>query len=131
QGTLQMSLTDAPACYESVLVTVEKVRVHMNDDTSAADTDAGWKDIVPAKGPVQVDLLNLTNGQIADLGSAQVDAGTYKQVRLVLAENTAANPLRNAVRPAGGSLVPLKTPSAQQSGLKIKGDIAVAAGATK
>ena len=125
QGTLQVSLTDAPACYESVLVTVEKVRVHMNDNS--ADADGGWKEIVPANGPVQVDLLNLTNGQVAELGQAQVDAGTYRQLRLVLAENTAANPLRNAVKPLGGTLQPLKTPSAQQSGLKIKSAFAVEA----
>ena len=123
QGTLQMSLTDAPACYESVLVTVEKVRVHM--DGAAGDADGGWKDIVPPNAPVQVDLLNLTNGQVADLGSTQVDAGTYRQLRLVLAENTTANPLRNAVKPVGSPLQPLKTPSAQQSGLKIKSEFAV------
>jgi hypothetical protein len=126
QGTLQLSLTDAPACYQSVLVTVEKVRVHM--DGSSGDTDGGWKEIVPAGGPVQVDLLKLTNGQVADLGGTQVDAGTYRQLRLVLAENTPANPLRNAVQPVGGSLQPLKTPSGQQSGLKIKSEFAVEAG---
>ena len=127
QGTLRLALTDAPACYEKVLVTVEKVRVHGGD---AAESDSGWTDIVPPNGPLQVDLLNLTNGALADLGSAQVDAGSYKQLRLVLAENTASAPLANAVQPVGGTLQPLKTPSAQQSGLKIKGDFTVAADTT-
>lgn len=129
QGTLQMSITDAPACYESVLVTVEKVRVSTSD--SSGDGDGGWKEIVPANGPVQVDLVNLTNGQLAALGSATVDAGTYRQVRLVLSPNTQADPLRNAVKPIGGTLQPLVTPSGQQSGLKIKSEVAVGAGEVK
>ena len=128
QGTLRMSLTDAPACYENVFVTVEKVRVHAAG--SAAESDAGWEDIVPPNAPLRIDLLALTNGELADLGSSAVPAGGYAQVRLVLAANTGVDPLANAVKPVGGALVPLKTPSAQQSGLKIKGNFAVEAGGT-
>lgn len=128
QGTLRMAMTDAPSCYEQVLVTVEKVRVHKG--INAADGSEGWEEIVPPGAPVQVDLLNLTNGALADLGTASVDAGDYSQLRLVLAENTPANPLANAVKPLGGALQPLKTPSAQQSGLKIKADFGVPADGT-
>lgn len=128
QGMLQVAITDAPACYDSVLVTIAKVRVQMDD--AAGDNDAGWKEIVPPNGPVQVDLVKLTNGQLADLGSLPVDAGTYHQLRLVLAPNTTANPLANAVKPVGGTLQPLTTPSAQQSGLKVKLPFDVQANAT-
>jgi hypothetical protein len=123
QGPLRVSLTDAPSCYENVFVTVEKVRVHKAD--SAGDGESGWEEIVPPNGPVKIDLLNLTNGEIADLGTAQVDVGSYTQLRLVLAENSTADPLANSVKPIGGTLQPLKTPSAQQSGLKIRADFAV------
>ena len=128
-GTLQLSMTDAPACYDSVVVTVQKVRVHAS--ATAQDSDAGWQDIVPANGPVKVDLLHLTNGQLADLGSAQVPAGKYTQLRLVLAPNTAAEPLANAVQPTGGQLVPLTTPSGTQSGIKLTGDFDVTANAVQ
>jgi hypothetical protein len=123
QGTLQMSLTDAPACYKSVKVTVEKVRVQKS--STAAESDSGWQEIVPPGGPVTVDLLDLDNGKIAELGAATVDAGTYSQVRLVLAENTTAR-TANSVTLLDGTVVPLTTPSAQQSGLKIKADFTVA-----
>lgn len=121
QGTLQLAMTDAPACYEHVWVNVAKVRVHMSDDTGTGDGDGGWRDIVPPNAPVLVDLVNLTNGQLQDLGGATVPAGSYHQLRLVLAANG------NSVTPIGGTPQELKTPSGQQSGLKIKADFTVQA----
>ena len=127
QGTLSMAITDAPPCYRSVKVTVEKVRVQKS--ATASESDGGWQDIVPAGGPVTIDLLDLTNGAVKDLGSTTVEAGAYSQVRLVLAENTQAKTV-NSVTLLDGTVVPLTTPSAQQSGLKIKGDFDVTANAT-
>jgi hypothetical protein len=120
-GTLQLSITDAPACYEHVIVNVAKVRVHMSDDSGTKDADGEWRDIVPANAPVAIDLVNLTNGQLKDLGSTVLPAGTYRQVRLVLADTG------NSVTPVGGTAQPLKTPSGQESGLKIKADFSVLA----
>jgi hypothetical protein len=128
QGTLQVSLTDAPACYKQVLVTVTKVQVQKSGN--AADSEQGWTDIVPPKGPTQIDLLALTNGTITDLGAATVDATTYSQMRLVLKDNTAADPYANSIKLNDGTVVALKTPSGQTSGLKIKGDFNVAANST-
>src|SRR5678816_1757588 len=137
-GTLRVSLTDNPTCgYDNAWVTVEKVRVHR--DGSAEDGDAGWVDLplpqpqpvptpLPALQPLRVDLLTLTNGTLVPLGQVQLPAGTYTQLRLVLAENTAGNPYANAIKPTGGVMVPLTTPSAQQSGLKMNVDITVPAG---
>ncbi|TFY98437.1 DUF4382 domain-containing protein [Ramlibacter rhizophilus] len=118
QGTVRMALTDAPACgYDHVYVTVEKVRLHKSDE--AAESEGGWEEIVLAT-PKRLDLLELTNGTLEELGQTEVPSGSYRQVRLVLAENQAGAPLANAVQPTGGALVPLRTPSAQQSGLKLK-----------
>jgi len=127
-GTMHFSLTDAPACgYDAVNITVEKVRVHRQD--SAADSDADWHEVVLSP-PKRFDLLSLTNGVLADLGSTRLPAGKYTQLRLVLAENTAANPFANSVVPTGGAETELDTPSASQSGLKLKVDIDVAADRT-
>jgi hypothetical protein len=66
-GTLGVSMTDAPSCgYDAVNVTVTKVRVHQS--STASDTDSGWTDITlnPAR---KVNLLNLTNGVLEDLGA--------------------------------------------------------------
>lgn len=124
-GTLRVAMTDAPACgYDSVNVTVQKVRVHQS--SSAADGDAGWSEIVlnPAR---RLDLLSLTNGVLSELGQTPLAAGKYTQLRLVLADNAATAPWANSVVPAGGAEVPLKTPSGQQSGVKTNIDIDIAA----
>lgn len=123
-GTLRLALTDAPACgYESVNVTVERVRVHQS--SGAADNAAGWSEIVLAQ-PKTIDLLDLTNGALEELGQTALPAGSYTQLRLVLAENPSSAPYKNWIVKAGQSTeIPLKTPSAQQSGLKFNVNMTV------
>ena len=123
-GTLRLALTDAPSCgYDAVHVTVAKVRVHQS--SSAGDADAGWSEVVlnPAR---RVDLLSLTNGVLMELGQIPLPTGKYTQMRLVLADNSATQPLANSVLPTGGSEVALKTPSGQQSGVKTNINIDIA-----
>ena len=125
-GTLKLALTDAPACgFDKVNVTVEKVRVHQS--SSAADADGGWSEVV-LNQPKKIDLLSLTNGALSELGQTPLPAGKYTQLRLVLVDNTQAIPLANSVVPSVDKIeVPLKTPSGQQSGLKIPVNFTVAA----
>jgi hypothetical protein len=124
-GTLGVSLTDTPACgFDSVNVTVTKVRVHQS--SSASDTDAGWTDITlsPAQ---KIDLLSLNNGVLFNLGETTLTAGHYTQLRLVLDPNTSVG-LVNSVVPTGGVETALVTPSAVQSGIKLVNQFDVAAG---
>jgi hypothetical protein len=129
-GALRVALTDAPSCgYDHVWVTVEKVRVHQS--SGAADAEGGWTDlnVSPAR---RIDLLDLTNGVLEELGTVGLPAGSYSQVRLVLASNgtTGTSTVANAVQPTGGAVVPLATPSGQQSGLKLQAHFEVATGQT-
>jgi hypothetical protein len=128
-GTLRVALTDAPSCgYDNVWITVEKVRVHQS--AAAGEAEAGWSELV-LPTPKRLDLLELSNGVLAELGAAAVPAGRYSQVRLVLASNgSGTSALANAVKPTGGKETALSTPSATQSGLKIKANLDVAAGQT-
>lgn len=124
-GTLRLALTDAPSCgYDAVNVTVQKVRVHQS--SSATDSDSGWSEVVlsPAR---RLNLLNLTNGVLFELGQTPLPTGKYTQLRLILADNSSADPMANSVLPSGGAEVALKTPSAQQSGVKANVDIEIAA----
>ena len=127
-GTLSVKMTDAPAApeYAEVWVTVEKVRVHQND--SAGDGDSGWQEIV-LDPPRKIELLDLRNGVLAELGQVEVPAGTYHQFRLVLGDGRTDNEVVLASAPS--TRIPLTTPSAQQSGLKLNArPFDVAAGQT-
>jgi len=125
-GTLKVSLTDAPAGnYAAVNVTVSKVRVHQS--ASASENDTGWTDITlsPAR---KINLLNLTNGALEELGETPLAVGHYTQLRLVLVPNTGA-PLANSVVLSGTtSEIALDTPSGVQSGIKLINQFDVAAG---
>jgi hypothetical protein len=122
-GTLSLSITDQPACgYDHVFITVEKIRVHQSE--AAADTDGGWHEIVlsPAK---RIDLLTLTNGVLEILGQTVLPAGTYTQMRLVLASNSNVPKANTVVLTSSGNEVELTTPSGQQSGVKMNVKITV------
>lgn len=122
-GTLRVSMTDNPACgFDHVWVTVNDVQVHTG--ASASANDPGWAD-VPVNPPERVDLLSLTNGVLFTLGQAPLPAGTYQQIRLILATNGSGAPA-NSVVPTGGSEQPLVTPSAAQTGIKIVRSFTVA-----
>jgi hypothetical protein len=124
-GTLRLALTDAPACgMDNVWVTVQKVRVHKSG--AAGESDPDWSEVVLAT-PQRIDLLEYTNGRTLPLGEARVPAGTYTQMRLVLAPNGAASPWPNAIKPTEGAETALDTPSGQQSGLKLNVNMEVPA----
>jgi hypothetical protein len=119
QGTLKVSLTDAPACgFDNVYVTVDRVRVHQN--ANAGDNDAGWQDVA-LNAPTKIDLLSLQNGALFELGQTALPAGQYQQIRLVLESNSGSGAPANSVTLSGGdgSEIPVQTPSAMQSGLKL------------
>jgi Domain of unknown function (DUF4382) len=105
-------------------VTVVKVRV--NQSTTASDNDGGWTDITlnPAR---KINLLDLANGVLANLGDTPLPAGHYTQLRLVLDPNSTGG-LSNSVVPTGGVETPLVTPSAVQSGIKLVNQFDVASG---
>lgn len=127
--TLRAFLTDAPSCgYDAVNVTVQKVRVHQS--ASASESDSGWTDITlsPAR---KINLLNLNNGAVDQLGQTTLSAGHYKQIRLVLDANTGTGLANSVVLSSGsGAEISLDTPSAVQSGIKVNSDFDVVNGQT-
>ena len=116
-GTVGVSLTDAPACgFDEINITVSRVRIHQS--STASDTAAGWADINlnPAR---KINLLDLNNGVLDSLGETAVAAGHYTQVRLVLVPNSGGSVANSVVLAGTTPEIPLDTPSAVQSGIKL------------
>ena len=105
---LTVRLVDEPGDFDNVFIEILDFMIKINDDS---DDDSGWQSL----GEINqtVDLLELTGGESILLVDAfELPPGMLSQVRLVLGEN-------NTIV-IDGEEFPLKTPSAQQSGLKLK-----------
>lgn len=147
-GTVTVSVSDPPSCavpagaaaagmppgtFSHAWVTIVSVKAHINGTADA--NSPGWQELAPQlnSAPIQLDLLNLpANGQclLAQLGSAQLPAGDYQQIRLILLANAATSmpPSPNACASLGnvfncaqdnGGLHELKLASEAQTGLKV------------
>lgn len=125
-GTLQVGLTDAASDFESLVITIAQVRVVPRGSEGLGDGQVPH--VVTFDPPKQYDIMGLRFQQEL-LGEAEVPAGEYTQVRLILAENTESAPANYyTLKSDPGTVYPLKTPSAQQSGLKVNGKFTVQAG---
>lgn len=129
-GALQVSIADSPAfqSYSSVHIKIEKVMVVPAGKENALDDDPGLLTVATFPAGMDVDILKLHFLQQV-LGTAQIPAGSYNQVRLILARNPANAPFNNYFILAGSAdQVALTTPSAHQTGVKVKGHFTVTPG---
>lgn len=107
QAQLQIRLIDNPpgnVAIKEVWVDVRQIEI-MPGDTSKPILLSGVHAGV-------YNLLELTNGKDTLLADASIPAGSISQIRLILGDN-------NYIVTSTGEKLPLKTPSAQQSGLKV------------
>ena len=115
-SSMNIYLTDAPGNYQAVWIDIQQVMVKGSSDSS----DNGWIS-VPLLRPGKYNLLDLRNGQDTLLGGVSLPAGAVSQIRLILGND-------NQLVLEDGTTVDLKTPSAQQSGLKLNVDANLIAG---
>jgi len=104
--TLNIRLTDGPGDYQQVNVDIKEVRVKSASDSSqwiTLNTNAGI-----------YNLLDFQNGVDTLLATGTIPSDTLKELRFILGND-------NSVM-VDSVLYSLTTPSAQQSGLKIKID---------
>jgi len=105
QAQLQVRLVDNPmADVKEVWVDIQQVEVIVND---------GAPVLLGGIHPGLYNLLALTNGKDTLLADAFIPAGKVSQIRLILGDN-------NYIVTSPGEKISLKTPSAQQSGLKVQ-----------
>ena len=110
RARLTVRLTDAPGPYEAVNVDIREVLVHTAAD--ADEKDGGWIPLNVMNAGVY-NLLDFSNGVDTLLAEGQaLPTGKISQIRLVLGDNNSLV--------VDGQTQALSTPSAQQSGLKLK-----------
>ena len=152
-ATVKVSLSDPATCaapqgpFRHIYVTVTDVKIHQSGNASASDS--GWLDLAPdlKDNPVQVDLLGVANQCfLAMLGSEQIEAGHYQQIRIILGDNSvnvngnkcgsAANCIMLTSDPSN-TPQPLQLSSESNTGIKIPsgqiagGEFTVGSGETK
>lgn len=104
-GTLKVLMHDAPIdSADAVNVFIERVEVNNTQ------SEEGWQIIAEPKQ--SYDLLELTNGAYTVLGEAQLEAGTYPQLRLILSQTGHTVEIN-------GTVYDMKVPSGAQTGVKL------------
>jgi len=101
-GTTRLTfrLTDAPALYDEVNIDITGAVAIINDSAINLDVNTGV-----------YNLLDFANGKDTVIVDQEIPTGEISQIRLILGEN-------NTIV-IGTTSYALKTPSAQQSGLKL------------
>lgn len=130
-GILKVAITDRPSDdYGKVVVAIREVRVVPAGKDSAADDDPGLPVVAHFDAPKVVDIMKLQFIQQA-LGEVALPAGSYSQIRLILEPNpNGQQPPVNylTLKSDPSTLIPLTTPGAVQTGLKISGPLVVKPG---
>lgn len=123
-GSLTLSITDAPidnSTVQGVYITVTEIQYHTNDNE--------WKTFEEFEGPQKFNVLELTSGESALLGSFELSAGTYTQLRFMLdaPEYGTPNPSNPGcyIEFTDESQEPLFVPSGSVSGFKGVGQFTV------
>lgn len=121
-GTLKMSLSDKQCnSFQNLVISIKEVRVVPAGLEALPDDDPALPVVVTYSNPLQVDVLTL-KFLLQSLGQITINSGSYTQIRLILADNTAgAEPVNYLVLASdtSGTKIPIKTPSGQTSGLKV------------
>jgi hypothetical protein len=127
-GTLSLALTDAPLegveHVKEVNVTITSIEYSMSGNS--------WQNFDGFAGPQMFNLIELRNGNIAELGDTNLTAGHYTQIRLHLDATeehgkAAGNPGCFITYDNSDKVTPLYIPSGGQTGIKLIGEYDVPA----
>ncbi|MFW6095872.1 MAG: DUF4382 domain-containing protein [Bacteroidota bacterium] len=123
-GTMNLELTDAPVDnpdITGVWVTIKGLEYHKQNND--------WETFDEYEGPKEVNLLELTDSMTEMLGSFEMEAGQYNQLRFILdapvrGESTPSNP-GSYLEYSDGETESLFVPSGGESGYKAVGSFTV------
>ncbi|MEE4198527.1 MAG: DUF4382 domain-containing protein [Bacteroidales bacterium] len=117
KGTLTLSITDAPidmSTVSAVYLTINEIQYNKSGQH--------WMTFEGFEGPQKFNILELTRGESALMGSFELEAGTYTQLRFILdvPEFGTPNPTNPGcyIEFTDGTEQPLFVPSGHESGWK-------------
>lgn len=131
-GTLAVALTDAPFPFDSVaradiwIVRIDARAEEPSDAEAGNDVDGSENGDDPSSEWVtiatpdrSINLLELRNGVVTNLGATRLPTGTYNGFRLILDTDRSSVTLKDGTVLEGNSDPGIKWPSAGQTGIKI------------
>lgn len=103
EGSMDVRMTDDIGFYDKVYIDVQAIKVNIEGH--------GWVEVKPTRRGIY-NILDFNNGLDTLIASSNMPVGDVSELRLILGPN-------NSVV-LNGTQWPLETPSAEQSGLKVK-----------
>lgn len=110
-GTFNVRITDAPASFDAVNIRFSEVSV----------IPSAGEPIIVSDAVQTINLIEWSNGLSTPLGSIELDAGTYNQIRLII---DSASVVIDGVESS------VKVPSGAKTGLKLTHQFTLEAGST-
>jgi len=125
-GTLSLNMVDNASNYKAVYITLKDVQIHAKKNTGNGNNS--WKSVVAPTLPKTIDLLKLVNDVRFYIGAANLSAGGYTQMRIIIDADESdgginilseQHPYANYVIDSNNNYHELKIPSGDKTGFKI------------
>ena len=125
-GTLSLNLVDNASDYNAMYITLKDVQIHAKGNVG--NSNNSWTSVVAPTLPKTIDLLKLVDDVRFYIGAANLSAGNYTQMRLVVDANNSdgginklseQHPFANYVIDTNNNYHELKIPSGDKTGFKI------------
>ena len=125
-GTLSLNMVDNASDYNAVYITLKDVQIHAKKNVG--NNNNSWTSVVAPTLPKTIDLLELVNDVRFYIGAANLSAGGYTQMRLIIDADDSdgginilseQHPYANYVIDSNNNYHELKIPSGDKTGFKI------------
>ena len=125
-GTLSLNMVDNASGYNAMYITLKDVQIHAKGNVG--NNNNSWTSVVAPTLPKTIDLLKLVDDVRFYIGAANLSAGNYTQMRLMVDANDSdgginelseQHPFANYVIDTNNNYHELKIPSGDKTGFKI------------
>ena len=125
-GTLSLNMVDNASDYNAVYITLKDVQIHAKKNVG--NNNNSWTSVVAPTLPKTIDLLKLVDDVRFYIGAANLSAGGYTQMRLIVDPDysdgginvlSEQHPFANYVIDSNNNYHELKIPSGDKTGFKI------------